>query len=136
MLTELALVVPSNGRLDLPREWVGHKVVVKIDKRTRSQRANAYYWSCVIDLTARETGNSADDLHDAACEQFIPNESKQIEFFSKTTGEFLSLTVDHRRSSKLKGQEFFDFVELTRDWIQRFFNVTTPPPDPDYWRKR
>ncbi len=105
-------------------------------RHTRSQRANAYYWSTVLPILAAVNEQTPEDLHDAMCEMFLPNDFKRVEFFSKMTGEVLRVTVDKRRSSKLTGTAFYDFVERVRLWGVEFLGATTPDPDPDYWRKR
>jgi hypothetical protein len=103
---------------------------------TRSAKANRYYWGVVLDLIEQHTGTKADDIHDAMCEQFLPNEQKRVAFFNKLTGEELAVDVDTRRSSKLTGMAFYDFVEDVRQWARDFLQVETPDPDPEYWRKR
>ena len=111
-------------------------VTLASHRDTRSKRANAYYWSVVLGTIARETGHSADEIHEAMCRMFIKNEPKQIEFFSRMTGEVLTFDLDTRRSSKLAGAPFYDFVEQVRAWALDFLGVATEDPDPDYWRKR
>lgn len=103
---------------------------------TRSQKANAYYWSTVLTTLAKENEQTPEDLHDAMVEMFLPNDLKRVEFFNKMTGEVLRVTVDKRRSSKLTGEAFYDFVERVRLWGVEFLGTTTPDPDPEYWRKR
>ena len=105
-------------------------------RQTRSQKANAYYWSTVLPLLAKENEQTPENLHDAMCETFLPNDFRRVEFFSRMTGEVLRVTVDKRRSSKLTGAAFYDFVERVRLWGVEFLGVTTPDPDPEYWRKR
>lgn len=105
----------------------------------RSEKANKYYWSCVLHEMAKE--NSAGDqtpeqIHDAMCEMFLPNEQKRVEFFNRMTGELLAVDTDHRRSSKLKGEPFYVFVEQVRKFALEFLGVRTEDPDPNYWRKR
>lgn len=107
----------------------------EIAEATRSARANAYYWGVVLKLAAESCGQSADDIHDAMCAKFIPNEHKRVEFFNKLTNERLEVEVDIQRSSDLNRAEFYDFVELVRVWVAEFLGVTTPDPDPNYWRK-
>lgn len=102
----------------------------------RSQRANAYLWGHVYAEAAKHTGHSADDIHDAMCEKFLPNERKRVEFFSRMTGESLQIETDSRRSSKLAGNKFYDFVEEVRLFLLEFLGVETQDPDPEYWRKR
>lgn len=116
----------------------GKRILVTIEeeKNLRSTKANAYYWSTVLPLLAKENEQTPDEVHDAMCVLFLPNERKRVEFFNKMTGESLSVDVDGRRSSKLTGAPFYDFVERVRLWGVEFLGVITPDPDPDYWRKR
>lgn len=103
---------------------------------TRSAKANAYLWSTVYPLLAAENEQTEEEVHDAMCALFLPNETKRVEFFNKMTGECLAVDVDTRRSSKLTGGKFYDFVERVRLWGLEFLGVITPDPDKDYWRKR
>lgn len=102
----------------------------------RSQKANKYYFGVVLRIVSEETGQSVDDIHDAMCSQFLPSEQKRVEFFNRMTGESLAVDADTRRSSKLTGGPFYDFVEQVRLWAQEFLGIQTPDPDPEYWRKR
>jgi hypothetical protein len=103
---------------------------------SRSAKANRYYWGVVLALIAEHTGHKPEAIHDAMCELHLPDEHGRVEFFNKLTGERLEVEVDGRRSSKLSGHVFYDFVEDVRQWAQDFLNVETPDPDPEYWRKR
>ncbi len=78
---------------------------------------------------------TAEEFHDAMCEKFLENEHKRVEFFNKMTGETLTVEIDGRRSSKLKAQPFFDFVELVRAFGRDWLGVITEDPDPEYWQK-
>ncbi len=129
-------IVPPDGRVSLPRQWVGRTVTVTEEKLTRSQKANRYYWGVVLDMASLSCGQSVDDIHDAMCAKFLPNERKRIDFVNTLTGEVEAVEIDPRRSSKLKRVEFYDFVELVREWVRDFLGVDTPQPDTDYWRKR
>ncbi len=125
-------------RRDYLRSLAGQRVDIVITKHRnrRSEEANAYYWGVVLKLMAAHTEHSPEEIHDAMCEQFLPNERKRVEFFNRMTGEVLTVNTDHRRSSKLHGAPFYDFVELVRMWARDFLGVDTPDPDPNYWRKR
>lgn len=106
-------------------------------RKLRSEKANAYLWGVVYPaiVAGSESGNTEMDLHDAYCAMFLPTEAKQVEFYSRLTGESVSVSTT-RRSSALKGDRFYDFVELIREHGRTFFGVETPDPDPEYWRKR
>jgi hypothetical protein len=112
------------------------RVSFVVKPRTRSEEANAYLWSVVYKLMAEDQQVTPEDIHDAMCERFLPNERKRVEFFNKLTGECLAVEADARRSSKLTGGEFYDFVERVRQFAAEFLGVVTPDPDPLYWRKR
>lgn len=105
--------------------------------RIRSQKANKYLWGVVYALMSVHTGHSPEDIHDAMCERFLPSEHKRVEFYNKMTGEHVeTIETDARRSSKLTGGPFYDFVESVRQFAREFLDVDTPDPDPEYWRKR
>lgn len=116
----------------------GKEVALSVHGRAyqRSLSANSYYWGVVVKACVTETGQAADDVHAFWCEQFLSSEQKQIEFFHKTTGARIRVKVDPRRSSKLTGTKFYDFVEECRLWLKEWLGVTTPDPDKEYWRKR
>ena len=123
---------------DYIRTFAGMRIEVKVAKYKpqRSTRANAYLWGVVYELMAKDQEMTPEEVHDAMCERFLPNEQRRVEFFNRMTGECLAVETDARRSSKLKGDAFFDFVERVRDFARTFLNVYTPDPDPEYWRKR
>lgn len=104
-------------------------------KNRRSARANAYLWGHVYEEIAQHTGHTPEDIHDFMCERFLPNERKRVEFFSRLSGEVLAADVDTRRSSKLTGTPFYDFVENVRQFAREFLGVETQDPDPEYWRR-
>ena len=106
-------------------------------KSQRSIRANNYYWSQVLTPMSEEGSDgdqSPEDIHDAMCARFLPNEHKRVEFFNRMTGECLTVDTDTRRSSKLTGEDFYDFVEKVRKFALEFLGVVTEDPDPEYWR--
>lgn len=115
----------------------GAAVIVTVRRATRSDKANAYYWGVVLSRieAESESGNSANELHDAFCEMFLATAQKQVEFFNKTTGETLAVETN-RRSSQLSGAPFYDFVELVREFAGRFWPwIQIPDPDKEYWRR-
>lgn len=120
------------------KEFTGQEFVVTVRSRSalRSIKANNYYWSVVVDAAVKETGQDDQTIHAFWCDKFLPDEKKRTQFYSHLTGETLEVEVDTRRTSKLTGTPFYDYVENCRLWLQEFLGVTTPDPDPEYWRKR
>jgi len=119
-------------------KFAGKEFVMTVQDRAtyRSLRANGYYHGVVLKAAVDETKQDADSIHAFWCGQFLPDEKKRLEFFNKMTGQQLKVTVDARRTSKLTGTAFYDFVEECRLWLQTWLGVTTPDPDPEFWRKR
>ncbi len=108
------------------------------EAQVRSQKANAYYWSTVLPAMVDylDDGTTADDIHDAMCTLFLPNQKKRVEFFNRLTGESLTVETESRRSSKLSGRAFYEFVEKVRLFFVENYGVETKDPDPEYWRHR
>ncbi len=120
------------------QKFKGHEGVLTLRPKTalRSLEANNYYWGVVVKAAADESGQAESDIHTFWCAQFLPDEKKRLLFHNRLTGERLQVDVDARRTSKLTGTPFYDYVEACRLWLQEWLGVTTPDPDPAYWRKR
>jgi len=106
-------------------------------RATRTARANRYYWGCVLTPMSKDASagdQSPEEIHDAMCAMFLPDQKKRIEFVNRMTGESLTVDTDPRRSSRLRGDEFFDFVEQVRKFALEFMNIQTADPDPKDWR--
>ncbi len=118
--------------------YAGQDVVLTVQSRSalRSVKANGYYWAVVVKAAAVESGQSENDIHTFWCEQFLPDEKKRLLFHNRLTGASLQVDVDSRRTSKLTGTPFYDYVESCRLWLQEWLGVTTPDPDPEFWRKK
>lgn len=121
---------------------IGASVVVRVEvsgKQTRSNRANRYYWSQVLTPMSKansEGDQTPEEIHDAMCAMFLPDERKRVDFYNHMTGEHLDVEIDLRRSSRLKSDAFYTFVEQVRKFAAEFLGVVTEDPDPNYWRKR
>ena len=122
---------------DTLRAFKGQCVDITIapHRNRRSEQANAYLWGVVYRLMAEYTGHTEDEIHDAMCAVFLPNERKRLTFFHALMGEVLDVEIDTRRSSKLTGTAFYDFVEQVRQFARESLGVETPDPDPEYWRR-
>jgi hypothetical protein len=107
---------------------------VTVQKMTRSQQANAYYWGVVLKAIDDHTHQGTDDIHDAMCQMFLPNVGKQVQFHNAVSRTTVTVATETRRSSKLPSDAFYDFVEKVRAWAADFLSLTIPDPDPEYWR--
>jgi hypothetical protein len=108
-------------------------VLVVEHRDTRSGKANAYYWSTVVKLATAYTGDTPEDFHDEMCARFLTR--RRIEVLDYATGAATEIVIPGR-SSKLKIGDFYTFVEQVRLFCAEFLEVSTPDPDPEYWRKR
>ena len=108
-------------------------VTVLEHEETRSTRANAYYWACVIAKACEHTGDEPEDFHDEMCARFLTR--RQITITDYATGAAEQVVIPGR-SSKLPIANFYHFVEQVRQFIGEFLGVTTEDPDPEYWSKR
>ena len=108
-------------------------VTVVEHEATRSTRANAYYWACVVAPACAHTGDEPEDFHDEMCARFLTR--RQITVTDYATGAAEEIVIPGR-SSKLPISDFYHFVEQVRQFIGEFLGVTTDDPDPAYWSKR
>jgi hypothetical protein len=101
------------------QEWKraheGERVVVELDKPTRSTSQNAYYWA-YLEIIARETGDNAEDLHEFLKRKLLPPR------FTKVRGEEIKLPAS---TTKL------DKAAMT-DYLEKIAALTgVPLPDPE-----
>ncbi len=116
----------------------GKEVVIEVAERVsyRSKAANRYYWSVIVAAAVEATGQDADSVHEVWKDQFLPSETKQVEFFHHLTGVRVRHLVRPSSSKAQSGTKFFDYVEECRQWLLEWYNVATPDPDKEYWKKR
>lgn len=128
----------ADDLMDAIRAFKGQHIdlTVEAHRDRRSEQANRYLWGHVYREIAAYTGHTVDDIHDAMVERFLPSERRRVEFFNRTSGEVLELDIDRRRTSKLSGKAFFDFVDAVRLFASAFLSIETEDPDPEYWRGR
>lgn len=114
------------------RDWPDVRLVVRIEpeRSRRTLKQLATWWGLWLDITARETGSDADELHEYVKQHFMP--ARHIQFVN-ADGELIEDEI--RTTSKLDTSEMADMMEKGRAWMQSFFGVTLPDPDPN-WRQR
>lgn len=101
-------------------------------RAVRAIKLNRYYFGHVLRLIAEYNGDDIDDLHDQMCARFL---KRRVQVVNKHSGEMETLDVVGR-SSKLDGEEFWEFVLKVRLLAAEFFGVVTHDPDPDWREKR
>jgi hypothetical protein len=113
--------------------WTGRvSVTIESEELTRSDRAHRYYFGVVLKHIKEYTGHTIDELH----EIFKMRWNSRIVFVTDLkTGEMTEVKIA-LSTTKLKVDEFYDYVENVRFDAAETFGVVTPDPDKDYWRKR
>jgi len=105
------------------------RVTLATPKAIRAIKLNRYYFGHVLRLIAEYNGDEIDDLHDQMCARFL---KRRVMVVNKRTGEMQELEIVGR-SSKLDGDDFWEFVLKVRLFAAEFFGVETHDPDPE-WR--
>lgn len=92
----------------------GRTLVIELEKKGRSHSQNAYYW-VYLGVIARETGDTANDLHELFKRKFLPPVIKSVR------GEELSVA---RSTTELSKVEFGEYLERICALVE------IPLPDP------
>ena len=98
-----------------PGKWA---VEVKRLQNRRTLDQNALYWRWVH-MIASETGNDADEVHDAMKKKFIAPE--YVEVF----GEL----VDRRSTADKRTGEMVEYMEKVRAWAFSTLGIALPLPE-------
>lgn len=101
--------------------YKGPTVMLKLSKpqSVRSLNANAFYWGVVISEIAQHTGHSAEEIHLAVKDLFLPRK-----FLKLGTRE-----VEVRKTTTdLSPTEFSAYVEQVRAWAAQELGLTIPEP--------
>lgn len=113
--------------------WDGRVcITVESEELTRTDRASRYYFGAVLKRIKEHTGHSIEDLHEFYKAEF---NSKILFWTNPRTGEMHERTVA-QSTTRLKRDEFYDYVEQVRFHAASELGVLTEDPDPEYWRKK
>lgn len=82
-----------------PTKWVR----IELEKIVRTRSQHNYYW-VYLEVLSRETGHSANELHDWAKKKFLPPK------FATVMGEEVELTPSTKALSKLEFGEYLDRI--------------------------
>lgn len=110
--------VPADGRLV--------RLLFGPARVTRSNRANAYYWSCVVASFhdfLREQGESytAEDCH-----EFLKCKHLLQTLVNRETGEVIGRAP--RSTASLTTEEFADYLDRCIVWLADTFGIVVPDP--------
>lgn len=100
----------------------GKEVFVSIEKQTRHNKQNAYYWSAVITAIANEMGElEPEEVHEILKQRILPKQFKQIR--SKKTGDIIEVEIP-KSTTNLKTDEFYQYVEKCKAWASIHLGVS------------
>lgn len=95
----------------LPFELIARK-----PRKARTTNQNSYYWGVVLAIISKETGHTADELHDAFKLKFITRfNDRGLEFVQSTT--------------ELSTTGMMDYIENVRRFAAMELNIVIPDPN-------
>lgn len=105
---------------ELLERFEGKKIIFGLDKQKdlRTVSQNKYYWGVLIDGVAQETGQDPESIHDHLKDKFlrIPMEINGKRYYKV------------KSTSSLSTNEFIDYVENCRQYVQQEFGLFVPLP--------
>lgn len=87
-----------------------------LNRMSRSQKQNAYYWGVVLKIMGDEIGYLPDEVHQLMGKQFLSYERSPGELFIKST-------------TKLSTVEFEDYLSNVRRFAATELNIYVPLPN-------
>jgi hypothetical protein len=100
---------------------VRYVISLKQFRRSRSTPQLRYYWGVVVDIIARDNGNTPDEIHEVLKRKFNP----QVKVF-KATGESW---VMGGSTSDFDTAEMEEYLEKIRIWALTELEILIPLPN-------
>lgn len=135
-MLELAGNINEEGKLQvynqaLLTEWrlanTGKEVIlsIKIKRRSRSNKQNAYYWGVIVPMVTEAIKILGNDFEEAETHEFLKSKfnAKQIEVIE---GHYIDMP---QSTSKLDTKEFMTFIENIRQFASIMLNTYIPSPN-------
>lgn len=94
---------------------------VTIDRETRSQSQNKYYWAVVVQIIANETGMDKKEVHRELTERFLPR------FFRDRHRR--KEVMEGGRTSELTVEKFKDYTDMCVAFAGIELNIYIPDPN-------
>lgn len=111
-----------------------YEVDIQPRRLTRSLAQNRYWWAVVC----QSFSDFLKEQDYEACSLEMGHEILKAKFLmvplvDPTTGEVIAHRV--RSTTELTTAEFSEFMDNARAWLQDFFGIITPDPEPDWVRR-
>jgi len=96
--------------------------LMTIERMTRTNAQNRYYWGVVVNAIAEETKNDPDAIHEVLKAKFNPitvtfaNDKGEIVDEIEGGGSTASMTLD----------VFAEYVDHVKNWARDFLGITIP----------
>jgi hypothetical protein len=115
----------NNGKIQLnkPDQFKSHltsledndiQVIVRKDRKNRTDQQNKYYWGAIIEILGKELGYTPEEMHEALKWQFL-----------KKNG--IIPTV--RSTTELSTSDFKEYIEKIKIWAAEEMDIFLPDPD-------
>ena len=109
-------------------KFKGKPFTLKVVRRSRSDKANRYYWAC-LNYCSDATGYTSDEWHEAFKRSFLDKEMK-----ISIGGVQVDCLPTQHSTTELDSQEFTDYVEKIRDYASKVLQIYIPTSE-EYWEK-
>lgn len=120
--------IVENGKLKLDKPFKytvrlaqlnGKRVelIVRPEKKQRTNPQNAAYWKLVIEILSSHTGFSKDEIHEAM----------KVKFASRTDPETGLVIVES--TTKMDTKRFIEYYEDIQRWAAEFLDCYIPSPN-------
>lgn len=109
-----------------------YDITVERHVNSRSKKANAAYWACIVNPISEHTGYEADEVHELLKRFCNP---KVIEVTDKDTGVVEEVTIG-ASTAAMNVEEFNLFFKRCQQFAAEKLDCYCPDPDPEYMFNR
>ena len=124
---KLAIKPKAEWRHEIEK-FKGKPFTIRILRRTRSDKANRYYWVC-LGYCSEATGYTPDEWHEAFKRSFLDKEMKIT-----IGGQEVDVLPTSSSTTDLDTLQFSEYVEKIRDYASKVLQTYIPTSE-EYWSK-
>ncbi len=110
----------------LPIDGKPYDIDIKPVRVTRSNRANAFYWACVVESFNQFLRDQGESYTAEDCHEFLKCKFLLQTLVNHETGEVVARAP--RSTASLTTEEFAEFLDRCIAWLAETFGVVVPEP--------
>lgn len=103
-----------------------HEVTIKPRRMTRSTRANAYHWSCIVDPFRKFLESQGQHYTSLECHEFLKVKCLPKNIVDPRSGEVVGIVGDSSHNKNTA--EFAEFVNRCKEYLGDTFGIECPDP--------